>query len=389
VHGEPHAVHGEPLVTRAALVTGFGAPLVVEELELRRPGAGEALVRIDATVLCITDVLAMNGFTFAPPPFVSGHAAAGVVEAIGSGTRRVAVGQRVVVAGSAECRACYPCLQGSAEACDEVARGIRSPHRVGRRKDGTPVTAEFGIATMTERMVHREVSLVPVESDLPAEHLCLLGCGVTSAVGAVLEVARVRPGQTVAVNGCGQLGLWMIQAARLAGARRIIAVEPIAARRTAAAALGATHLVDPAQGDPVQQVKDLAEGRGADVSLEAAGSAAAMRNAVLMTRECGTVVVTGVESARATVSLPALEFALKGRRILSSRFGGGHMYRDIPRFADLLARGLIDAHPIVSRRFGLDDINAAVSAAQAREVLSGVITPRPGVFFSAENESAD
>ena len=379
-------MHHEPQTTRAALVTDFGKPLVVEELTLRVPGAGEALVRIDATVLCMTDVLAMNGLTFAPPPFVSGHAAAGVVEAIGSGVERVAVGQRVVVAGSAECRTCYMCLNGSAEACDEITRCIRSPRRVGRRVDGTPVTAEFSVGTMAERMVHQEVNLVPVESDLPAEYLCLLGCGVTCGVGAVFEVANVRPGQSVAVAGCGHLGLWMIQAARLAGARQIIAIEPIATRRTLAAALGATHVVDPEEADPVRQVKDLTEGRGVDVSLESAGSTVAMRHAVLMAREGGTVVLTGIESARATVTLPALEFALKARHIVSSKFGGGHMYRDIPRYADMLARGLLDPRPIVSRRFALDDINSAVSAAQAREVLSGVIAPQPGTCSSAENE---
>lgn len=361
--------------TRAALLTEFDSPLVIEDITLRAPGPGEALVKIEATAMCITDVMAMGGFTFAPPPFVSGHAAAGVVEAIGRGTDRVAVGQRVVVAGTAECRSCYACLHDSATVCDEIARGMRPPRQVAHRRDGTPVTSEFGVATMTERMVHRQVNLVPVESDLPNKYLCLLGCGVTCGLGAVFDVANVRPGETVAVSGCGHLGLWMIQAARLIGANQIIAIEPIAARRKVAADMGATHLIDPAVDHPVRHVKDLTGGRGVDTSFEAAGSTTAMRHAVLMARAGGTVVLTGIEGAQAQVTLPAMEFALAARHIISSKFGAGRMYRDIPRFADMIARGQVDPRPIVSRQFGLDEINLAVSAAKARKVLTGVIVP--------------
>jgi S-(hydroxymethyl)glutathione dehydrogenase/alcohol dehydrogenase len=364
-------------VTRAAVVTAFGEPLVVEEIALRPPGDGEAMVRIDATAMCVTDVLAMGGFTYAPLPMVPGHAAAGVVEAVGPGTDRVTVGQRVVVVGSTECRACYSCVHGCPSACDQIQLGMVPPRQVATRADGTAVTSESGIATMTERMNLRQVNLVPVESDLPAEHLCLLGCGVISGLGAVLSVARVRPGESVAVVGCGHLGLWMIQAARLAGARRIVAVEPDRTRRELAGALGATDLVDPAEAHPVRQVKALTGGRGVDTSFEAAGSTDAMRHSFLMARPGGTVVATGVAGTGASVTLPALEYALGARRILSSQSGGGHLYRDVPRFAAMLAAGLVDPRPIVSRTFPLDEINQAVGAARDRTVVTGVVLSHP------------
>jgi Zn-dependent alcohol dehydrogenase len=226
---------------------------------------------------------------------------------------------------------------------------------------------------MAERMIHREVSLVPVESDLPAEYLCLLGCGVMSGLGAVLSVADVRPGDTVAVVGCGHLGLWMVQAARLAGARQIIAVEPLAERRKLAGTLGATDLVDPGEGDPVEQVKALTGGRGTDVALEAGGTTAAMEESFRMARAGGVVVPTSMDQPDSTVTLSAIDYAISGKRVLSSQTGGGHVRRDVPRFAALLESGAVDATPIVSRHFALDEINDAIAAAQAKEVLTGVI----------------
>jgi S-(hydroxymethyl)glutathione dehydrogenase/alcohol dehydrogenase len=223
--------------------------------------------------------------------------------------------------------------------------------------------------------VFRESQIVPIDSDLPAEHLCLLGCGITSGLGAVFNVAEVAPGSSVAILGCGHLGLWMVQAARVAGAAPIIAVEPIAQRRAVAAELGATHVVDPADGDPVEQVRALTEGRGPDYTLEAAGSTLAMEQAVAMVRGAGTMVATGMERPDSTVTLSAIDFAISGKRMLSSQTGGSHIRRDVPRFTGMLERGEIDAAPIVTRLFGLDEINDAVAAARAREVLTGVIVP--------------
>ena len=249
------------------------------------------------------------------------------------------------------------------------------PRFVATDAAGADVTADGGIGVFAQENVVRDMQLVPIDSDLPAEHLCLLGCGITSGLGAVFNVAQVEAGASVAIAGCGHLGLWMVQAARLAGASRIIAVEPLARRRTLAGELGATHLVDPADGDPVEQVKALTQGRGADYAFEAAGSTVAMAQAVAMTRPAGTMVATGMEAPDSTVTLSAIDFAISGKRMLSSQSGGSHIRRDVPRFAGMLARGEIDAAPIVSRLFSLDEINDAVQAARDRTVLTGVIVP--------------
>ena len=217
--------------------------------------------------------------------------------------------------------------------------------------------------------------MIAVETGIPDEHLCLLGCGVTAGLGAVYNLGEVEPGDSVAVVGCGHLGLWIVQGARAVGAVQIIAVEPRAERRALAGELGATDLVDPADGDPIEQVQALTGGRGADVVFEAAGSAKAMEQAFLMTRRAGTLVPTGMEQLDATVTLPAIEFSVGSRRIHGCQYGGARIRRDIPRFVRMLEQGLVDAGPIVGRRFTLDEVNDAFRAAENREVLTGVVVP--------------
>ena len=182
-------------------------------------------------------------------------------------------------------------------------------------------------------------------------------------MGAVLNLAEVQAGSSVAVVGCGALGLWMIQGARVAGATTIVAVEPRAERRELARAVGATHALDPADGDPVAAVKALTGGRGADYALEAAGPPEAMAQALAMTRPAGTMVPAGWETLSSTVTLPAVDFAVGGKRIQSCQYGGAHIRRDIPRFARMLEAGLLDAEPLVSRRFALEEVNEALAAA--------------------------
>jgi S-(hydroxymethyl)glutathione dehydrogenase/alcohol dehydrogenase len=198
---------------------------------------------------------------------------------------------------------------------------------------------------------------------------------VTTGVGAVLNLAEVQPGSSVAVVGAGALGLWMVQGARVAGAATIVAVEPRPERRALALAVGATAVVNPDADDPVEAVKALTAGRGADYVLEAAGPPAAMATALAMTRPAGTMVPAGWETLSSTVTLPAVDFAIAGKRIQSCQFGGAHIRRDIPRFAAMMASGLLDAEPLISRRFGLDEVNAALAAAAEREVITGILLP--------------
>jgi S-(hydroxymethyl)glutathione dehydrogenase / alcohol dehydrogenase len=363
------------MTTRAAILEELERPLVIEEVELRAPGDREVVVRIGAVDVCITDALSALGDVAAAPPTILGHAAAGVVEDVGAQVERVRVGDRVVVAGTPECGECFWCVRDRPDQCAEMLGGIFPPRTIATRADGSPVAADGGVGTYCERTNVREIGVVAVESDLPDEVLCLLGCGVTTGLGAMFNIARVEPGASVAVVGCGHLGLWMIQAARVAGAAQIIAVEPHASRLALAGELGATDLVNPADGDPVASVRALTGGRGADYGFEAAGPPAAMEQAFLMTRPAGTVVVTGWERPDSTVTFSAVELAILGRTIHSCQYGGARIRRDIPRFARLLEAGQVDAAPIVSRRFALDEVNEALEAALARSVLTGVIEP--------------
>ena len=201
----------------------------------------------------------------------------GVVEQAGARVERVQVGQRVIVPATPECGRCYFCVRHRSDQC---VRLVGAPPRfVATRADGTEVRAS-GTATYAEQIKIPEIFAFGVESDLPDEQLALMGCGVVSGLGAVMRVAEVQPGSSVAVVGCGHLGLWMIQGARVAGAAQIIAVEPLAERRALAAELGATDLVDPGEADPIEQVRALTGGRGADYALEAAGRIEAMERDV-------------------------------------------------------------------------------------------------------------
>ncbi len=357
---------------RAAVLAELGAPLVVEELALRPAGDHEVIVRTEATAFCITDCLVTRGeLGFPAPPTILGHSAVGTVQEAGPGVTRVRVGDRVVMPASPECGQCYWCVRERPDQCAELLVPAR---HVADRPDGTPVTAEVGgVGSYAEFMNLREISVFAVRSDLPAETLSLVGCGITSGLGAVFNAAQVTPGSSVAIVGAGHLGLWMTQGARAAGATQIIVVEPRSERRRVAGELGATDLVDPADADPVEQVRELTGGRGADYALEAAGPPEAMAQAFAMTREAGTVVFTGVTDMTAEVSFPAVMIALQGRTIRSSQNGMCSMMRDIPRMVAMLESGAVDAGPIITARYALDEINIAAEAADDRANLTGVL----------------
>ena len=359
---------------RAALLAELKAPFVVEEVELLDPAPGRVIVRTGATPFCSTDCINQRGELGKVPPTILGHASIGVVEEVGADVTHVEVGDRVLVPGTPECGVCFYCAEGRPDQCSELF-DAKAYFHVAQRGDGTPITAAGNVGGYAEMMNVTANQAFPLRTDLPDDVLSLLGCGITSGVGAVLNVAEVKPGRSVAILGCGHLGLWMVQGARLAGARQIIAVEPIAWRRELAGELGATDLVDPAVGDPVEQVRALTEGRGADYVLEAAGMTAAQEQALPTARRAGTVVLTGVERLGATVTYSQFELALQGRRLLSCQNGNVRMRRDLPLLVSLLEAGRLDAGPIITARYGLDGINEALAASAEKRDLTGVIVP--------------
>lgn len=362
------AARGEGV--RAVVVTAPGV-VDVATIRLRATGPGEVVVAISASAMCITDALSIDGAGLTPYPLVPGHSAVGTVVEVGDDVDRIAVGDRVAVTGSAQCGACYWCMHGTPSACVEILGGM--DRMIGWNADGVEVHADGGLGTLAERMLVRASNVVVISAgDVPDAHLATLGCGIASGVGAVLEVARVTAGESVAVHGCGNLGLWMIQAAREAGADPIIAIDPIAHRRELALRLGATHAVEPT-AVIVDEIRALTGSRGVDASFEAAGLTAVMETAFATARNGGTVVPTGMESPTASVTLNGYEFALNAKRILSSQTGGGDVQRTIPAFLELLRDGRLRAEPIVTRTFALDEFADAVMAARSKTVITGVV----------------
>jgi S-(hydroxymethyl)glutathione dehydrogenase/alcohol dehydrogenase len=360
---------------RAALLTAIREPFEVEDIDYLDPAPGRVLVRTGASPFCSTDVVNWRGELGKIPPTILGHASMGEVIAVGAGVTHVRVGQRAIVPGTSECGVCFYCSVGEPWQCSETFdRGGIWPH-VANRSNGQPVSAAGNVGGYAEVMNVTANQVFPVESDLPDEWLSLLGCGITTGLGAVFNVARVQPGSSVAIVGLGHLGQWMVQAAKVANPRTIVALDPIEWRREVAGKLGATHLVDPSAEDPVAAVQKLTGGRGADYVLEAATVATAQEQALLLSRRGGTVVLTSVEKADATVTFPQVPLAVNSRKILSAQNGNVRMRHDLPRFIRMMEDGWVTPEPIITRRYSLDEINDALSASAEKRDLSGVIVP--------------
>src|SRR3954469_5416731 len=240
---------------RAAVLQEFNQPLVIEDLGSPDLGPRDVRVQIDASGVCHSDITVQTGGVPMPPPVILGHEGAGTVLEVGSEGTRVQVGDCVIASFVPSCGNCFYCLRDQANLCEHGIDLMFAPR--GTRADGSPVFGMTGLGTFTDEMTTEESMLVKVETDLPAEQLALIGCGVTTGVGAALNTAKVTPGATVAVIGCGGVGQSVIQGARIAGASVIIAIDPATERRDASLKLGATHSIDPAQGDPADQVRAL------------------------------------------------------------------------------------------------------------------------------------
>jgi S-(hydroxymethyl)glutathione dehydrogenase/alcohol dehydrogenase len=360
---------------RAALLAAIKEPMVVEEIDYLDPAPNRVLVRTGASPFCSTDCVNWRGELAKIPPTILGHASMGEVVEVGPGVGHIRVGDRVIVPGTSECGVCFYCAAGRPDQCSETFdRDGIWPH-VANRDNGEPVSAAGNVGGYAELMNVTANQVFPVETDLPDEWLSMLGCGITTGLGCVFNVAKVAPGSSVAIVGLGHLGQWMVQGARIAGARKIIAIDPIAWRREHAGRLGATHTVDPSADDPVAQVQRLTEGRGADYVLEAATVTEAFTQAILMSRRAGTVVLTSVEKADAQVTVPQMALSVTSRAILGAQNGNVRMRHDLPRFIRMMEDGWVDPEAIVTNRYRLDQINEALHASDEKRDLSGIIVP--------------
>ena len=356
---------------RAAIFVGEEQPLVVEEVTPTPPGPRDAVVRVSASGVCHSDLSIIHGYVPIPPPVILGHEGAGVVEAVGPEVSRVKVGDRVVASFVYACGTCFWCVNHQTNLCENSLGTGFIPRAT--RADGSPTTAFTGLGTFADLKTVAEDSLVKVETDLPDEQLALIGCGVTTGVGAALNTAQVKPGASVAVIGCGGVGQAVLQGARIAGAARIFAVDPVELKRKTAEQLGATDLIDPSAGNPVAQVQDRTGGRGVDYAFEVIGLPETIEQAYAMARKGGTAIVVGMPRMDASVNFSAFQLFYDEKKLLGCVYGSAQVQRDFPRFIDLVETGRLDLGTMVSRRIALDEVNDAFRAMEAGEVIRSVI----------------
>jgi len=358
--------------SHAAVLVDFERPFSLEAIELLDPAPGQLLVRTTAAPFCSTDWMGWRAMRRKVPPVVLGHTAVGVVEALGSDVNDLAIGDRVLVAGTPQCGECYYCLAGRPDQCSVLLDG--SDPVVGALDDGREVRAAGRVGAYSAHLLVQRIQVHRLPDALPDATASLLGCGISTALGAVNTIAEVQPGQSVAIVGLGHLGQWSVQAARLAGAGDIIAIDPSPGRRETAIGLGADRVVDSARVDPVEAVRELTGGRGADVVLEAAGPELATRQAVLMARRAGTVVLMGVAHSATEVTIPQLQLTVYGKRVIGCQNGQITPDVDMPRWIGMLERGELDPAPILTREYALADIDTVLRRSMAGDDLSGVFT---------------
>lgn len=359
----------------AAVLYEAGGPLRIESLDLTGLADTDVVVRVRATSLCHTDLEAVRGDLRTPLPMVPGHEAAGVVEWVGKGVTRVALGDHVVTSWNPHCNACFYCRRQQNILCQPYReRAARSFHfdgspRLMRR--GEPVHQLMYSGSFAELCVVSEACAVRVPRDMPFNRACLIGCGVMTGIGAVTNVAQVEAGATVTVIGCGAVGLSAVQGAHLAGAARVIAIDRQRARLELAAALGATHTLR-ADATLAGAHAELTGARGADYVFEAAGNAAALRASVELVRPGGQVVWLGKLPAEDEMSFRW--GALMGeKRIVRSSYGGAQPARDFPALADAYLAGRLKLDEYVTSTIGLADVNAGLARLAAGDDLRAVI----------------
>jgi len=363
---------------RGALLEEPGAELEVTELELAPPRAGEVLVRLHASGVCHSDQNALDGT--APPrcPTVLGHEGAGIVEEVGEGVARVRVGDHVALSWAPSCGSCPECLRELPQLCSTawpaLAEGTLLDGTSRLSRDGEPVWHYSFISSFADACVLPERSCVPIPTDVPFGVAGLVGCAVTTGVGAVWRTAKARPGDRVAVFGCGGVGLSAVLGAVAAGAAPIVAVDTEKGKLELACELGATDAVR-WEGSPEATAEAVAEvsGGGVDYAIEATGRTEAMLAAFLSTRPHGAAILIGIPAADAVLPLPALSIPRQERRVLGSIYGSSRPERDFPLTLDLYRRGRLPLDRLVTHHLSLDEVSHGFELMRSGEAVRVVL----------------
>jgi S-(hydroxymethyl)glutathione dehydrogenase/alcohol dehydrogenase len=356
---------------KAAVLRAPKQPLSIEDVEISKPGPHEVLVRTVAAGVCHSDLHFQNGSYMYPTPAVLGHESAGVVEQVGAEVRYVQPGDHVITCLSVFCGHCEFCLSGRPALCTKVDTRRRPTDPPRLSKDGKPVWQFLDLSSYAEQMLVHENAIVKITKDMPLDRAALIGCGVTTGVGAVFNTAKVPPGATVAVIGCGGVGLSAVQGAAIAGAGRVIAVDMLDSKLELARKMGATDTVNAKKGDPIAQVKDLTGG-GVDYSFEAIGLKVAAEQAFAMLKNGGTATVIGMIPLGQKVELPGVDFLFE-KKIQGSSMGSNRFRTDMPKYVDMYLNGKLNLDDMVSRRIKLADVNDAFAALEKGEVARQVI----------------
>ncbi|HEX8002785.1 MAG TPA: Zn-dependent alcohol dehydrogenase [Mycobacteriales bacterium] len=355
---------------RAAVLREAGAPLTIEDVELAPTGPDQVRVRLRATGVCHSDLSICRGALRHPLPAVPGHEGAGVVVETGANVTSVRPGDHVTLNWTPSCGTCFFCGKGEPHLCERAAAdALAAPYASAGGEALAPV---LGSGAFAEETLVLERAVVKIPESVPFEVAALVGCAVTTGFGAVVNTAKVRPGDSVVVIGCGGVGLSIVQGARHAGAETIVAVDLSEEKRALAKDLGATDTVDGAD-DVEAAVRGLTRGRGADHTFEAIGRSATIRTAYRAARRGGTVVVVGAGRHDDPVSFSALELFFQARSIVGCVYGSADVARDFPRILGLYASGELDLDRLITARVPLEGVNDALAAMEAGEGARTVV----------------
>ena len=358
---------------KAAVLIEPGQPLAIEDVVISNPGPHEVLIRTAACGLCHSDLHFIEGIYPHPLPAIPGHEAAGIVEAVGSEVRSVKVGDAVVTCLSAFCGTCEYCVSGRMALClgTETRRQKGDAPRL-TRPDGSAMNQMLNLSAYAEQMLIHENACVAINPDMPLDRAAVLGCAVTTGAGTIFNTCKVTPGESVAVVGCGGVGLATINAAKIAGAGRIIACDPIAEKRALAIKLGATDVIDPVAEGAAAAIIEMTKG-GVDHAIEAVGRPASAALAVASLRRGGTATILGMMPLNERVSLGAFDL-LQSKKLQGALMGGNRFPVDIPRLVDFYLRGLLDLDTIVSETIPLEKINEGFEQMKKGDAARSVIT---------------